>query len=86
MLPEKGKESAAKQARQFPSSRVIGVCINFSPGVIRVFMLQKFANSGVLPPDFETFIVAAETCFISSIIYYDDSFTFTVRIVNCIQK
>ena len=42
---------------------------NFSPGIIRVLTLQNFANSGVLSPDFETFIVAAETCFISSINY-----------------
>ena len=35
--------------------------VNFSPGVIRVLTLQNFANSGVLSPDFETFIVAAET-------------------------
>ena len=35
--------------------------VNFSPGVIRVLTLQNFANSGVLSPDFETFIVAVET-------------------------
>ena len=28
----------------------------------RVLTLRNFANSGVLSPDFETFIVAAETC------------------------
>ena len=32
-----------------------------SPGVVRVLTWQNFANSGVLSPDFETFIVAAET-------------------------
>ena len=35
--------------------------INFCPGLIRVITLQNFPNSGVLSPDFETFIVAAET-------------------------
>ena len=45
--------------------------VNFSPGVIRVLTLQNFANSGVLSPDFETFINSChrDICFISSIKY-----------------
>ena len=43
--------------------------INFSPGVIRVLTLQNFANSGVLFPDFETFIVAAETYVLFRLLY-----------------
>ena len=66
-----------------------GPSINFSPGIIRVLTLQNFANSGVLSPDFETFIVAAETYVLFrllTILWGQFQFHSMVRIVNCIKK
>ena len=63
--------------------------INFSPSVIRVITLQNFPNSGVLSPDFETFIVAAETYVLFrllNILWGQFYFHGMVRIVNCIQN
>ena len=63
--------------------------INFCPGLIRVIMLQNFPNSGVLSPDFETFIVAAETYVLFrllNILWGQFYFHGMVRIVNCIQN
>lgn len=63
--------------------------INFCPGLIRVITLQNFPNSGVLSPDFETFIVAAETYVLFrllNILWGQFYFHGMVRIVNCIQN
>ena len=59
--------------------------INFCPGLIRVITLQNFPNSGVLSPDFETFIVAAET-YVLFRLWGQFYFHGMVRIVNCIQN
>ena len=79
----KGKESAAKQARQFLSSRVIGVFSRCYTGSY-VAKVCEFWSS--LPRFRDIYSCRRDMFYFVYHIYYDDSFTFTVRIVNCIQK